>query len=130
MFSVARNAFTSALVLAACSGQIERADETENGEEPPDLVAPECETVGPPMLRRLSSVQWRNSLRAVLGADDGIGDSPLTDPPVHGFRVDATQAVVRDTDSFQLMLSAESIASWVVSSRLPQISSCQEQEPT
>jgi hypothetical protein len=99
-------------------------DDDDDGLTPSD-----CTDLGPPMLRRLTARQLRNSL-TVLFSDPAVptGDV-LIDPVVNGFRVDATEAVIRDLDAQQIMSYAESVADWAVSQKLGQLVSCDTADP-
>jgi len=94
------------------------------------LTPVDCTELGPPMLRRLTAVQLRNSLVAVFQGDQSVPDGDvLVDPVVNGFRVDATEAVIRDLDSQKLMTYAESVADWAVTQKLGQLVTCDQSDP-
>jgi len=120
-------------VTSACSGFISGpGDFGDNGNgggdgDGPVLEAPDCSTVGPPMLRRLTARQLHNSLVRVFSDPNVPAGDVLTDPVVNGFKVDATEAVVRDLDTQQLMTYSERVADWAVQQKLGQLSPCQEQ---
>src|SRR5690606_22594342 len=85
------------------------------------LDAPErCEDgVSPRAVRRLSGRQLRNSLVALFDGDATVPEGDvLDDPVVHGFRVDADGAVVRDLGAQRIMQHAERVAAWAVASKL------------
>jgi hypothetical protein len=94
------------------------------------LVPPECATRGPRMTRRLSNLQLRNTLQAVFQDTNVPTGDVLNDPVIHGFKADATQAVVRDLDAQLIMNNAETVADWAVSQKLGQVTSCQSMDPT
>ncbi len=89
---------------------------------------PACSTRGPRMTRRLSNLQLRNTLRAVFQDQNVPTGDVLNDPVVHGFKADATQAVVRDLDAQLIMNNAETVADWAVSQKLGQLTSCQSMD--
>jgi hypothetical protein len=58
----------------------------------------QCSTPGPQTLRRLTSTQFRNTLRSVFG--DAVPDSqPLNDVDTLGYNVDADDLLVQGLDS-------------------------------
>ncbi|WP_075098074.1 DUF1592 domain-containing protein [Sandaracinus amylolyticus] len=81
--------------------------------------------VGPRMVRRLTARQYQRSLEAIFESPDVPTADVLSDPVVHGFRVDATQAVIRDLGAQQVMTHAERVAAWAVANRLSVITTCQ-----
>lgn len=92
------------------------------------LVPPRCAVQGPRMTRRLSNLQLRATLQAVFeDANVPVGDV-LNDPVIHGFKVDATQSVVRDLDAQLILNNAESVADWAVGQKLGQIAPCQSMD--
>jgi hypothetical protein len=120
--------------LAACTGSIGGSGRDDGDNRPGDdddgapLTPPTCDTVGPRMVRRLTAIQLRNSL-VDLFRDPGVPDGQvLTDPVVHGFRVDATQAVIRDLDAQQILGYAERVATWAVQQKLGELTSCRSQD--
>lgn len=120
-----RIALAPLLVLAiSCAGVVTGGDDEAPDPGDGDLEPPDCSDLGPPMLRRLTAVQLRNTLEAVF-EDAGVPDGDvLTDPFVDGFQVDATEAVIRDLDSQKLMAYAEKVASWAVANRRDVLVSC------
>ena len=115
----------SILALAACTGTIDGAIKDDG-----DLTPPDCTVRGPRMVRRLTGTQIRNTLRQAF-RDPAVPDGDVvTDPVVHGFQVDATQAVVRDLDAQLIMAYAERVAEWAVMTKLGQLASCQTLEST
>ncbi|UJR78171.1 DUF1592 domain-containing protein [Sandaracinus amylolyticus] len=86
--------------------------------------------VGPRMVRRLTARQYQRSLEAIFESPDVPTADVLSDPVVHGFRVDATQAVIRDLGAQQVMTHAERVASWAVANRLAVITTCQTIDAT
>jgi hypothetical protein len=92
-------------------------------------TAPDCTDLGPPMLRRLTSVQMTNTLEALFRDPNVPAGRVLTDPVVDGFRVDATEAVIRDLDAQQLMNYAEIVADWAVTQKLGQLVTCNQSDP-
>lgn len=131
---------TCAIGLAACQGQIVDGAALGGGpggpaDSPPDgreddrpLTPPSCETTGPRMVRRLTSDQYRESLAVLFDDPEVPAGTPLTDPVVHGFTVDATQAVVRGLGAQQLMQSAERVARWAVEEKLDGITPCRRDD--
>jgi hypothetical protein len=78
-----------------------------------------CSTPGPRLIRRLTSIQYRNTLVDAFGGDQSLPTADvLTDPTVLKFRVDADAAVIRDLDAGLLMNYAETVAAWAVPSKL------------
>jgi len=78
-----------------------------------------CSTPGPRLIRRLTSLQYRNTLVDAFGGDTSLPSADvLTDPTVMKFRVDADAAVIRDLDAGLLMNYAESVAAWAVPNKL------------
>jgi hypothetical protein len=72
-----------------------------------------CNTPGPQVLRRLNSVQFRNTLASVFG-DNNIPDSnPLNDPLTLGYNVDSDDLVVQGLDAQAIGSLAEEIATAV-----------------
>lgn len=94
------------------------------------LIAPLCTVRGPRMTRRLSNLQLRNTLQAVFQDTSVPTGDVLNDPVILGFKADATQAVVRDLDAQLIMNNAETVADWVVSKKLGQVTSCQTMDAT
>lgn len=82
----------------------------------------------PRALRRLSGLQYRNTLVALFGPEVPVAEV-LDDPVVHGFRVDADAAVVRDLGAQRLMQHAERVASWAVDHALDDFATCREATP-
>ena len=106
----------------ACTGTITDGDEPGGGGE---LTPPDCTERGPRMLRRLTSNQVRATLAAAFQDPNVPVTEVFTDPVVNGFKVDATQAVIRDLDSQLVMGFAEGVADWAVANKLGQLTSCQ-----
>ncbi|MEM9864592.1 MAG: DUF1592 domain-containing protein [Myxococcota bacterium] len=117
--------------LFACEGTIgEQVPDVLVGADIPEPETIECEGVGEPMLRRLTSVQYRNSLVALFDGDESVPEGEvLSDPARLGFRVDAAEAVIRDLGAQQVMNHAEAVAAWAVEQKLGQLSSCQDPSP-
>lgn len=88
----------------------------------------DCETPGPRLIRRLSALQYRNTL--VDAFQDGSVPSAevLTDPVVLRFRVDADQPVISGLDAQLLLAYAETVAAWAVETKLSQLSSCRSND--
>lgn len=89
-----------------------------------------CESLGPRLLRRLSSEQFRKSLVDLFEDVNVPSEDVLTDPVIEGFRTSAKDAVIRDLAAQQLMTYAEKVSAWAVSNKTKTLSSCQEQTPT
>ncbi len=116
------------LCLLSCVGQLHGPDgDGGGGDGSGDSLDPaDCSELGPPMLRRLTGVQLRNTLVAVF-QDPNVPDSDvLVDPVVNGFRVDATEAVIRDLDAQKLMTYAETVADWAATQKLDQLVTCDQ----
>ncbi|MEM6992543.1 MAG: DUF1592 domain-containing protein [Myxococcota bacterium] len=106
------------------TGDGDDGDDGDSGADIPE--SPDCSDVGPRMLRRLTSAQLHRTLQTIF-EDPAVPEGQvLNDPVVHGFRVDATQAVIRDLDAQQVMQYAESIAAWAVDEKLAQVTPCQD----
>jgi hypothetical protein len=88
----------------------------------------DCTTPGPRMIRRLSSIQFRNTLTAAF-QDEGVPVADvLTDPAIMKFRVDADAPVVRDLDAALLLDHAEKVAAWAVANKLSSLTPCTNKE--
>jgi hypothetical protein len=88
----------------------------------------DCTTPGPRMIRRLSSLQFRNTIVAAF-QDQSVPDADiLTDPAILKFRVDADAPVVRDLDAALLLDYAEKVAAWAVTNKLSSLTSCTNKE--
>jgi hypothetical protein len=97
------------------------------GHEPPPVGGElsDCSTPGPRLIRRLSSIQFRNTLVAAFGGDSSLPSADvLTDPTILRFRVDADAPVVRDLDAGMLMNYAETVAAWAVPNKLGGLANC------
>jgi hypothetical protein len=69
----------------------------------------QCATPGPQILRRLTAVQYRNTLRSVFG--DAIPDTqPLNDVDTLGYNVDADDLLVQNLDAQALGTVGDEIA--------------------
>jgi len=82
---------------------------------PVDQLAPlqACSTPGPQVLRRLNSVQFRNTLSAVFGESNIPDSNPLNDPLTLGYNVDSDDLVVQGLDAQAIGSVAEEIAAAV-----------------
>ncbi|HTV24981.1 MAG TPA: DUF1592 domain-containing protein, partial [Polyangiaceae bacterium] len=88
----------------------------ENGMPlPVDQLPPlqACNTPGPQVLRRLNSVQFRNTLDSVFGEANIPDSNPLNDPLTLGYDVDADDLVVQGLDAQAIGSMAEEIAAAV-----------------
>lgn len=83
-----------------------------------------CESLGPRMIRRLTSQQFHNTLVDVFNDPNVPFEEVLADPVIEGFRTNAAEAVIRDLGAQQLMTYAEKVAAWAVSNHLSTLSSC------
>lgn len=88
----------------------------------------DCTTPGPRLIRRLSSIQFRNTLTQAFEDQSVPVADVLTDPSIMKFRVDADAPVVRDLDAALLLDYAEKVAAWAVESKLPVLTFCTERE--
>jgi hypothetical protein len=88
----------------------------------------DCDTPGLRLIRRLSPVQFRNTLVDVFQDPNVPAADVLSDPSVMRFRVDADEPVIRDLDAALLLNYAETVAAWVVESKLSQLSSCMSKD--
>jgi len=79
-----------------------------------DQLAPltACATPGPRQIRRLSSDQYRNTLKQIFGNDVPADAPVLRDPATLGYHVDADDSLIEDLDADALMGMAEEIATW------------------
>ncbi|MEM1033062.1 MAG: DUF1592 domain-containing protein [Myxococcota bacterium] len=119
---------TSGALLAACVGHIGDDVPPAPGDLPGDddeLEAPSCDDVGPRMIRRLTNLQLEATLTDLFGPEVPFTEV-LTDPVIHGFKIDATAAVIRDLNAQQLMVQAETVAAWAADTQLGTISPCQD----
>jgi hypothetical protein len=85
----------------------------ENGMPLPDDQLPPlqaCSTPGPQVLRRLNSVQFRNTLTKVFGANNVPDSNPLNDPLTLGYDVDSDDLLVQGLDAQAIGSLAEEIA--------------------
>src|SRR6187455_2350671 len=73
-----------------------------------------CTTPGPRLIRRLTSVQFRNTLVDVFQSSDVPTTDIFSDPFTMRFHVDADVPVVRDLDAGLIMDYAETVADWAV----------------
>lgn len=116
------------LLQISCVGQLNgpgnEGDDEGGGDDGGGLTPSDCTDLGPPMLRRLTSAQLRHSLEAIFQDPTVPEGAVLVDPVVNGFRVDATEAVIRDLDAQQLMTYAELVADWAVTQKLGQLVTC------
>lgn len=80
------------------------------------------------MIRRLSSIQLRNTLVAAFQDPNVPAADVLTDPSVMKFRVDADAPVVRDLDASLLLDYAERVAEWAVTNKLSSLAPCTEKQ--
>src|SRR5690606_8729004 len=88
----------------------------ENGMPlPVDQLPPleACNTPGPQVLRRLNSVQFRNTLSAVFGEANIPDSNPLNDALTLGYNVDSDDLVVQGLDAQAIGSMAEEIAAAV-----------------
>jgi hypothetical protein len=88
----------------------------ENGMPlPVDQLPPlqACNTPGPQVLRRLNSVQFRNTLTSVFGAANLPDSNPLNDPLTLGYAVDSDDLVVQGLDAQAIGSMADEIAAAV-----------------
>ncbi len=116
---------------AACIGTIGDEDDlpdVETPSNPTELEAPDCADVGPRAVRRLTGRQLQSSLVALFNDAAVPTTEILADPVVHGFQVDATEAVIRDLNAQQLMRQAERIATWAADEKLGELSPCQSHD--
>jgi hypothetical protein len=77
-----------------------------------------CTTPGPRLIRRLTSVQLRNTLVDAFNDPNVPTTDIFADPFLHRFRVDADIPVVRDLDAGLIMHYAETVADWAVRNKL------------
>jgi mono/diheme cytochrome c family protein len=119
IFLFCTSALLVSTVLSACGSD---SDEPDAGGE---LTPPDCTVRGPRMLRRLSGLQLRNTLQVAFQDANVPQGDVVTDPVVHGFKGDATQAVVRDLDAQLILSYSESVADWAVTQKLGQLTTCQ-----
>ncbi len=89
----------------------------------------DCATPGQRLIRRLTSLQFRNTLVDVFQDGSVPSAEVLSDPAVLRFRVDADQPVVRDLDAALLLDYAETVAAWAVDNKLSALTSCQVKDP-
>lgn len=85
---------------AELGGNIGKVTDDQGNPLPVDQLPPlaQCSTPGPQTLRRLTSTQFRNTLRSVFG--DAVPDTqPLNDVDTLGYNVDADDLLVQGLDS-------------------------------
>jgi hypothetical protein len=119
-----------ALIAPIASGSLGCGIDTAAPRDDGTLVPSDCTTRGSRMMRRLTNIQRRNTLQAVFRDPNVPVSDILNDPVILGFRADATQSVVRDLDAQLIMDNAETIAEWVVTQKLGQVTSCQSTDQT
>ncbi len=99
--------------------------EPGSGTDPsvPSTPLANCDTPGPRMIRRLTSEQYANTLKQLMG--DGFPvEQVLSDPAVMGFHVDADAALVSDLTAELLMNYAERVAAWTIENEVWRIANC------
>lgn len=84
-----------------------------------------CSTPGPRLIRRLTSVQFRNTLVDAFQDPNVPATDIFADPYNMRFRIDADIPVVRDLDAGLIMDYAETVAAWAVQNKLGQLAQCQ-----
>src|SRR5690606_12887998 len=89
----------------------------------------DCDTPGPRMIRRLTDLQYKNTLKELLGPEFPAEDV-LTDPAVNGFHVDADAALVTDLTAELLMNYAERVAAWTIENQSWKLANCNNHEPS
>jgi hypothetical protein len=90
----------------------------------------DCTTPAPRLIRRLTAMQYRNSLVDAFGDANVPAADVLADPAsALKFRVDADLPVVRDLDAGLLLNYAETVAAWAVESKLSSLAPCQDPNP-
>lgn len=105
-----------------------------NGSGPPGVAPPPAPTTlpaeaacatpdspGPRVLRRLTAREFAASIADVFGDRAAPVAQVFNDSRVLGFSVDSSTLWVQDLNADQLMTNAEAVASWAVSSKLPQL---------
>ncbi len=93
----------------------------------PDEPLADCDTPGPRMIRRLTDLQYKNTLKELLGPDFPAEDV-LTDPAVNGFHVDADAALVTDLTAELLMNYSERAAAWAMDNQRWRLANCNNHE--
>lgn len=91
---------------------------------PPAGPTTDCSTPGPRLIRRLTATQYRNTIVDIFQDPSVPETEALTDPAVHGFRVDADAPVVADLAAEMLMNYAETVAAWAVQNKKHQVANC------
>ena len=119
------------VLLLACDGTIHGVD---NGGDPDERTeSGDCARVGDQPLRRLSSVQYENTLRDLFPG--GLGDELVERgffPETHiddGYENDAIANTVNTSESNTIEDSAEELANWLLDNAdtyLPQTMPCVE----
>lgn len=84
----------------------------------------DCETPGPRLIRRLTSLQFRNTLVDAFQDPNVPVADVLVDPTNLRFRVDADKPSIRDLDASLLIDYAETVANWAVTNKLNSFNSC------
>ena len=87
----------------------------------------DCTTPAPRLIRRLTAMQYRNTLVDAFGDANVPSADVLADPAsALKFRVDADLPVVRDLDAGLLLNYAETVAAWAVANKLSSLAPCQD----
>lgn len=73
-----------------------------------------CATPGPRIIRRLTSLQYRNTLVSVFGSTDVPDAAVLRDPTTLGYNVDSDDSLIEGLDAGGLMTLGEDVATWAL----------------
>jgi len=95
-----------------------------------DAPGADCASLGPRLIRRLTSQQLHNTLIDVFEDPNVPFEDVLIDPVIEGFRTNAHEAVIRDLGAQQLMTYAEKVAAWAVEKRLAILTTCSSKDAT
>lgn len=110
----------AAMVAAGCSGAI-----TERGVDPGGGGGALCSVdPGPSFIRRVTRVEYDNTVRDLLGATTSAAASFPTEEIRLGFNNNASALSVSPTLAEQYLLAAETLAADTVTSRLSKVVTC------
>jgi hypothetical protein len=87
----------------------------------------DCDTPGPRLIRRLTSIQFHNTLVDAFQDPNVPVADVLVDPTNLRFKVDADKPSIRDLDASLLIDYAETVANWAVTNKLNSFNSCTDQ---
>ncbi|MGH1341671.1 MAG: DUF1592 domain-containing protein [Nannocystales bacterium] len=103
----------------------------DDGDNEPDAPAAcGATSLGSAPMRRLTAVQYRNTIEALFGGAVDPGETfPQTDPALGGYSNDPNKNVVSQLSAEQIQMSAESVAA-SVADQLDTLAPCAEEAST